>query len=59
MELATQADELVRGVFAITMDAGRANTDANPPVVHLAGLAEVCRGRMVTMHLVQTSATCF
>ena len=45
MELATQEDELVRCVFAITLDAGRANTDANPPVVHLAGLAEVCTGR--------------
>ena len=35
----------MRCVFAITLDAGRANTDANPPVVHLAGLAEVCTGR--------------
>lgn len=42
MELATQQDEIVRGVFAIALRATDADGTANPPVVHLAGLAEVC-----------------
>ena len=55
MELATQQDELVRGVFAITLDAARANGNGNLPVVHLAGLAEV-RGPVVALQWIISTA---
>ncbi len=47
-DLAVQEDELIRSVFAFTIDASRADAAANPPVVHLAGLAEASEFGILT-----------
>lgn len=39
-------DKVLSEIFACSLDASRANATANPPVVHLEGLAEVTAHNM-------------